>query len=128
VGDQGTALHWDGNAWSGVPTGTPNPLVGVWGSSPADAWAVGIGGDVLHWDGIAWAPFPAQPTAGINAIHGASATDVWAVGQAGEVLHWDGVGWTAKISGTGNSLQAVWASGGIAWAVGEGPTILGVLP
>ena len=48
VGEEGTILHWDGHAWTKVPTPldalADRPrLNGVWGSSPADVWFAGHG-------------------------------------------------------------------------------------
>jgi hypothetical protein len=53
VGRFGTILHWDGSAWTSIPSGTPATLYGVWGSGAGDVWAVGYGGIILHWDGSA---------------------------------------------------------------------------
>src|SRR2546426_2942663 len=44
VGYGGTILHWDGSAWAGVPSGTPNTLYGVWGGGRTDGWAAGGAG------------------------------------------------------------------------------------
>ncbi len=41
--------------WTGVTSGTVEALNGVWGSGPADVWAVGGGGMIVHWNGSAWA-------------------------------------------------------------------------
>lgn len=52
--DWGAALiHWDGKAWSAVPTGEVVYLHDVWARARDDVWAVGA--DVLmHFDGRAW--------------------------------------------------------------------------
>jgi hypothetical protein len=66
VGFTGATLtvHWDGTAWTQVPS--PNPtgkslLNGVATTAAANAWAVGFTGDIskpttliLHWNGTAW--------------------------------------------------------------------------
>jgi hypothetical protein len=46
VGD-GTILHYDGAAWTEVQT-LEQQLNGVWGSSPADVFAVGEDGTIMH--------------------------------------------------------------------------------
>lgn len=64
--DHGTVhiLHWDGYAWSSVPTpavgfacvGSPR-LVDIHALAPDDIWAVGDGLNrpmAMHWDGRAW--------------------------------------------------------------------------
>jgi hypothetical protein len=114
--------HWDGTAWSIVPS--PNPATGVAGdadtlnaisgTSPTDIWAVGSDLNeathtiqllFAHWNGTAWttvtsptspavsAPFPS----GITAI---SPDNVWAVGtnetggQKTLAAHWNGTAWS----------------------------------
>jgi hypothetical protein len=50
-------IHWDGTAWSEIPSpnmGYSNGLAGVDGAAPNDVWAVGgtnLGGLAMHWDG-----------------------------------------------------------------------------
>jgi hypothetical protein len=54
--------HWDGRAWTLVPSPAPGMLTAVTATSPDRAWAVGcsrICGDggtavIEHWDGKAW--------------------------------------------------------------------------
>jgi hypothetical protein len=135
-------LHWNGSAWSIVPS--PNAPDVVWSSLKAvaaasanDVWAVG-GTLILHWDGARWSVVanPTQQTG--DALYGvaaASANEAWAVGRipggyhhggppdATLVLHWDGTAWSVVASpnaGTGdNILYGVAASAAGAWAVGE---------
>jgi hypothetical protein len=108
--------HWDGSAWSIVPS--PNPAVGptaddeleaIDGVSANDIWAVGFYTNppqplkllFEHWDGTKWTAVPGpgpggQVAFGVTAI---SANDVWAVG-ANESLsrtvaaHWNGQAWS----------------------------------
>jgi hypothetical protein len=45
--------------WFAMESGTTYELRGVWGSSGADVFVVGIGGVILHYDGNAegsWSP------------------------------------------------------------------------
>ncbi|HEX9399600.1 MAG TPA: hypothetical protein VF912_05775 [Anaeromyxobacter sp.] len=50
VGTGGTALHWDGSAWSKVTSGTTvYELRGIWGTSATDLRAVGDFGMVLRY-------------------------------------------------------------------------------
>jgi hypothetical protein len=82
--------HWDGTAWSVVPSPNPNPqgnngLVAVAGVSARDVWAVGhqlLGPFTEHWNGKSW-NIVAAP-AGVSffgAMAGSSAGTVLAVGQ-----------------------------------------------
>jgi hypothetical protein len=41
-------LHWNGEAWSEIPSGKETFLGGVWSSGPDDVWAVGSWGVILH--------------------------------------------------------------------------------
>lgn len=119
-GDFTLIEHWNGTAWSIVPSPDPgsdtNSLRAVDGVSPEDLWAVGSydsGGNLaqplaLHWDGTAWSQVDVP---GLNSLRATlsglvviSAGDVWAAGytwgQGGGIayrtllLHWDGTAWT----------------------------------
>ena len=48
VGAAGTTLHYDGQAWTLVPSGTTSNLSGVWAVAPNDVWAVGDDGVIVH--------------------------------------------------------------------------------
>ena len=91
------ALHWNGSAWSIVPTPTANDatLEGVVALASDDVWAVGF--DVLgrpalhvpfalHWDGRSWtrvdAPSPTPQGGRLFGVAALSPTKVYAVGQA----------------------------------------------
>jgi len=81
--------HWDGAAWTVVPSpnvaGFSNVLGAVRAASPTDIWAVGesfsTGVDqtlILHWNGHTWTQVasPAPGTgAALNAVHTVSTTD-----------------------------------------------------
>jgi hypothetical protein len=47
VGKAGTILHWNGSAWSTVPSPTSADLDAVFGADACDVWAVGDRGAVL---------------------------------------------------------------------------------
>ncbi len=110
------ALHWNGDAWTQVPTPNvgagENQLRGVVALSPINAWAVGwanVSGTfqtlIEHWDGTSWtvvssanAPTGDSYLKGIAAI---SASDIWtgaysANGGIYQTLteHWNGTSWT----------------------------------
>ncbi len=117
VGGGGTALHWDGTAWSSVATGTTAGLVSVHGTAHNDVWAVG--GTVLHWNGIGWSelPCPLLPYT-LTSVFAISRTDVWVVGGGnGSLAHWDGVRWTLHPLG---QMVDVWAASSTdIWGVGK---------
>lgn len=106
-------LHWNGSAWSVVPSldtrFRDELLNGVIALSPSNAWAVGetkqssfrTGAPlILHWNGASWqsvAP-PSGTTGKLLAAARSSATDLWAVGDDGHgkalVLHSAGAAWS----------------------------------
>ncbi len=115
------ALHWDGSAWTIVPTPNPNSslqsnrLKAVTVIDGGNAWAVGsstFGPNtsplILHWNGTQWiqddvsGELPA-PGSFANAVHALAADDIWAMGQittggtgfATLAAHYDGSNWTA---------------------------------
>ena len=63
-----------------------NLLLGVWGRSATDIWAVGEAGTIVHWDGTSWVEAQSPTTRRLNQIWGAGARDIWAVGDVGTVL------------------------------------------
>lgn len=114
--------HWNGSAWSIVPSPNPNTnnyLTSMTVISPTDVWAVGwsfYNGSssantplFLHWDGSSWNDTSASGAiASADGVwYGAASTsssDVWAVGWVSEssptstvlsrAAHWDGTSWT----------------------------------
>ena len=65
------------------PTG--DSLRGVWGSGPADVFAVGEGGTVLHYDGQSWESMAFLTGARLYGVWGSGPADVFAVGEGGTV-------------------------------------------
>src|SRR5262249_39825516 len=57
VGEGGTVLFWDGNAWNALLTGAggTETLSAIWGSNPRDLWIAGSAG-VRHFNGTMWMP------------------------------------------------------------------------
>ena len=139
--------HWDGAAWTVVPSpnvaGFSNVLGAIRAVSPTDIWAVGASSAtgtqqtlILHWDGHTWAQV-ASPSPGtmaaLSAVRTVSATDAWAVGFFAKgtrdrplILHWNGQKWTQVASPNPggptrdtilNGIAAGTATGKV-WAVG----------
>jgi hypothetical protein len=139
------AMHWDGFAWSSVPTATTGSrdvfLNGVVQTSATDAWIAGwywlhhrSYSLVEHWDGSAWTIVnvpQAGPDDMLSAISAVSATDAWAVGGSNTdpegiipvALHWDGSSWSlvpVPKPRSGILLKAVSAAAtDDVWAVGD---------
>lgn len=138
---QTLAEHWNGTAWTRVPTANPGFLLSFAATSASDAWAVGqtstSAGNTLtlidHWNGTAWTQVP-SPSPGIannlTDVAAVSPTDAWAVGSysiSGDYVHtlaehWDGTAWTqvptpspnraGELNGVAaTSATNVWATG-----------------
>jgi hypothetical protein len=146
--DPGRALilHWDGTAWTQVPSPRPGPysaLNAVAATSPDNAWAVGnltstnrdgsvsFKGLIEHWDGTAWTQVPGPrpgPDIGLVGVTATSPDNAWATGGYGDhsgdqplIEHWDGTAWTVVPGVVGSPPRGVTAtSPNNAWAVGEG--------
>lgn len=106
-----------------APTGAD--LLGIWGASDTDVWAVGTRGTILRGNGSTWTAVPSGVTVELWDVHGSGTSDVWAVGEAGTILHWNGTTWSRRASGTTQDLNGVFAvSASFAIAVGDAGTIL----
>jgi hypothetical protein len=119
--------HWDGTAWSIVPSPNPrggddqNSLSAITALAANNIWAVGTYGLSLglgwqtlieHWDGTAWIVVPSPNTnPSLNILVGISAVnpnDIWAVGHQEEtflILHWNGSTWT-QVPGPPTSVRS----------------------
>ena len=97
--------HWNGTAWSVVPSPRCRSvarLYGVHAVGTDDVWAVGYsstdGTLAIRWDGSAWAAVPSPDRAEPNFLRGVTALgsdDVVLVGEgdfATLVQRWDGTG------------------------------------
>ncbi len=123
VGNHGTILHFDGEAWRKQSAPTAEDLTSVWARSPQDVWAVSASGTALHRS-KAWSASKIVD-APLTGVWAASRDDVWAVGKAGTILHFDGKAWTARNHGE-LDLLGVWGSGSAdVWVVGGGAGVVG---
>lgn len=117
AGTYGTILHFDGRAWSQVPSGTTQYLAALWGAGAKDIWAAGLGGTLLHWDGSRWSAVSAT-TEHLTSLWGSGPTNIWAGGNGGTLLRWNGTAWNKVASGTterieklgGTAANDVWAT------------------
>jgi hypothetical protein len=128
--DETLILHWNGTAWSIVPSPNPgtwnNELYAVSAAGPNEVWAVGeydpspSADDntktlTMRWNGTAWATVasPNGNEASYNSLRGVKAIvvdteNVWAVGYYGVTdgsqtltLHWNGGAWSIVPSANG---------------------------
>lgn len=88
VGGPGAILHFDGERWTAMDSGTDVALHAVGGSSPENVYAVGADCTVLHYDGTVWQPVDLALDCR-TTLHGVwlePGSDVLIVGEAGTIL------------------------------------------
>jgi hypothetical protein len=105
-GPQTLIEHWDGSAWTQVPSPSPqgNFLAGVTAMSASNAVAVGSAGFrqplILRWDGSSWTQAASPPEGAGNALEAAGASpsvsNVWVVGSSSDATK----AYAAPIPGT----------------------------
>ncbi|MDP4197895.1 MAG: hypothetical protein Q8940_22835, partial [Bacteroidota bacterium] len=79
-------------------------LNALWGSSPNDIWASGLGGGppvwLLHYDGKKWTQYLKH--GGLDcegwSLFGFSQNDVWLGSQDGEIYHYNGIEWSKNFT------------------------------
>jgi photosystem II stability/assembly factor-like uncharacterized protein len=125
VGDGGVALHYDGQTWSWMSSGTKQNLNGVWTAAPGSTWMVGDAGTVLRFDGSKFVSEPSGVTGNLNSVWGAAANNLFAVGDGGTIVQRNATTWSAQTSTVTNDLYRVIGSDAQnVWAVGQGSTVL----
>lgn len=108
-----------------MTSGTIEHLHDVWGTGPANVYAVGKAGTILRYDGSSWTRQNASTIDDIWAVWGSGPNDVFVVGANGKVFRSDGTSWSAMTPVTPVTLTGVWgASPTDVWAVGYRGTIL----
>jgi len=93
--------------WQAMTSGTTEYLLGVWGTSASDVFAVGDGGTILHYNGSAWSPMSSGTTDDLWEIWSTSASDIFVVGGNSDslpytytILHYNGNEWSVTDSGS----------------------------
>ncbi|HEY3449051.1 MAG TPA: hypothetical protein VGK67_22000 [Myxococcales bacterium] len=107
---QGAVVRWERDTPPEI-TEVRGALTALWGSSPADVWAVGSDGARAHFDGTAWTVANeggGEATSPLFAVWGTGPADVWAAGET--ILRWDGKAWTALPSPSALWIRGVWGS------------------
>jgi hypothetical protein len=146
---QALILHWNGAAWSLVPSpfinGLGNKLTGIKALAADNVWAVGVFEDfnsinhtlVEHWDGTRWSvvPSPDRAVPGLSTnnvllgVAAISATNVLAVGtyyttgvDSFRTLaeRWNGQAW--QIVASGNLFTTLGKDNNFLLGVTAGPT------
>lgn len=96
---QGFVVRFNGTVWREVPIAADN-LYGIWGASPSDLWACGIGGRFYHFNGSAWTDYWSGDSILVNYFAGTSNSLLYAFGQHlssgiiySSLLEWNGSSW-----------------------------------
>ena len=126
VGDAGTALRYNENAWSRLPVPENIRLHAVWGTSPTNVYACGDQSTILHFDGEQWTTaYSGELDVALLAITGFGPHDIFVVGDHGMALRYDGLQWQRLETGTRYELYGVWGQDGDhVLAVGGGGVIV----
>ena len=106
----GLILRFDGKKWSPMATGLPawTELLGLWGTSATDIYAVGAN-VILRSGGGGWSAV-AKPGAWLQAVWGASRSAIFAVGFQSKTARFDGKSWSLGGVGASVELTGVWGT------------------
>ncbi len=122
--------------WQGIAQGQTSALLGVWGSSSTDVWAVGgrasatEGPVILHYDGAAWARVESgQTNLDLWWVTGAGDGAVLFSGSGGTILRYhEGAFRRLNTPGMTGTIFGMWAAGpNDIWAVGDAGAAGGVV-
>lgn len=136
--------HYDGQGWTEQVSSRDTALIGIWGSSATDVYAIGAPASVdishppaiLHYDGSRWSPVsgpayaPAASFISYRGIWGSDAHNLFLSGSlyrstppTGLLLHYDGTRWLEMSPpGIGDNPRFTDLAGTSAtdvWAVGS---------
>jgi hypothetical protein len=86
-------IHWDGFSWARIeaPCSTSTPgtgILGMFGASASDIWAVGSYGDAQHWDGSTWEEHSTPTDAMLVDVYVCPSGEAWTVGWDATLAHW----------------------------------------
>ena len=127
VGQDGNILHYDGEDWQSVESGTTEDLRCIDGLSSDDIWAAGTGGVILHWDGTGWSKLEpgAQHTyLTISDLKQVSSRKFYICGVYGLLAEYDNGLWTDIPTGLDSELTSLDINGELGFVVGAEGKIL----
>lgn len=121
---KGHIWRHDGTQWA-IAFNRICPLGRIWGSSPSDVWAVGVGG-LVHYDGSSWTDGGCG-VYGSYDVAGSGSENVYAVGatidfsrctrgggcpRPAVVSRYDGNAWSTVLTLQRHAFAAVWVGDG----------------
>lgn len=126
VGSGGLVLRQSNGSWITYSLGSAYNLTDVWGTTPANVYAVGYdtsngSGFIYRFNGSSWSRV-LSTTYRLEAVWGSGASDIYAVGVYGTARHFDGSTWSTVNTGAaaGVSLRGVWGpSASEVWILGS---------
>lgn len=107
VGDKGTIFANAQGAWSKIPSGIQEDLMGVWGVNASQVFIVGDFGTILTGSNT----LTKQQTGTskpLRAVWGRNEKDVYAVGLMGTILHYNGAAWALIDGAPKQALRGIW--------------------
>lgn len=123
VGQKGTIIHYDGDFWELMDSGTDLQLNDIWGTSPHDVFACGYN-IVLHYDGIGWTKMEGIGFGFFTSIWAHEPDDVFMVGDD-NIYHYNGEHWANVTSDSYPMLRGVFGfTSDNVYVVGDGGIIL----
>jgi len=118
-------LRFDGITWQKPTWDYGEGTSALWGTSATNFYFLIYSHYVRRCDGKTAKTVVGNCCVPMYSISGSGAKDVHVVGERYHTYHYDGKAWNNLLSGTANSLRAVWvSSAGDVFAVGKGGTIL----
>lgn len=133
VGDNATALRFNGSTWTNTNSGITgsHDLTSVSAISAAEAWTVASQGRVYRWNGTTWSSTTISGTPTLNGIsmvdsnNNGTADVGWLVGTTRTAYLYNGSTWTSTNTGIANiTLNAVCTlSATEAWIAGNSGSV-----
>ena len=132
VGEAGSVVRFDGSSWSRIPFPWPVNLNAVWGSSPANVYAVGddpgpyTNGGIYRYDGGSWSLAKTIPYHDLLSIWGESPGAIFAGGNGGAIYFFNGSDWIENSPGMGITygFSSIWGNSSADLFAVAGPYIV----
>jgi membrane protein implicated in regulation of membrane protease activity len=90
-------VHYDGNTWLPMTSGTTRNLEEVVGRDGSSVFAVGAQGTLLHYGGAAWTAVGTGTMANLNSIW-VVGPDGFAVGEGGAIVQGEDLTWSPAVT------------------------------